>query len=86
MERKEIEEKLKYFREGKERQSIKDIMEKFYISKLKNRMKRDYGIKLGKVSIKEYQEIMRYKGNKKRDFRLKSFKRKGNLRVIYLYV
>ena len=54
--------------------------------KERNRMIKDYGVKIGKVSQKEYNEIMKYKGNSKRDFRLKSFKRKGNLRVIYLYV
>lgn len=49
-------------------------------------MNKDYGVKLGKVNQKEYKKIMKYKGNKKRDFRLKSFKRKGNLRIIYLYI
>ena len=49
-------------------------------------MLKNYGVKIGRVTQREYKEIIKYKGNRKRDFRLKSFKRKGNLRVIYLYV
>jgi len=62
------------------------FMKEYYMNKIIAGMDKDYGIKIGKVSLKECKEIMKYKGREKRNFRLKSFKRKGNLRVIYLYV
>lgn len=59
---------------------------KFISGRLNYGIVRGYGIRIGKVNQKEHREIMRYKGKKRRDFKLKSFKRKGNLRVIYLYI